>query len=81
RTTKSLSEIEANVNILVQGINDMSESIKEQTQGITQINEAMTQLERLTQDNVEIANHSQTISDTVENVAEKILADVNQKKF
>ena len=81
RTSKSLSEIEANVNVLVQGINDMGESIKEQTQGITQINEAMTQLERLTQDNVEIANHSQTISDTVENVAEKILADVNQKKF
>ncbi len=81
RTTKSLSEIEANVNVLVQSINDMGESIKEQTLGIEQINEAVSQLESANAQNVEIANHSQTISDTVENVAEKILADVNQKKF
>ncbi|EPB0600202.1 methyl-accepting chemotaxis protein, partial [Campylobacter coli] len=39
RTQKSLSEIEANTNLLVQSINDMAESIKEQTAGITQINE------------------------------------------
>ncbi|EOH4529443.1 methyl-accepting chemotaxis protein, partial [Campylobacter jejuni] len=36
RTQKSLSEIEANTNLLVQSINDMAESIKEQTAGITQ---------------------------------------------
>ncbi len=35
RTQKSLSEIEANTNLLVQSINDMAESIKEQTAGIT----------------------------------------------
>ncbi|EKH5228817.1 methyl-accepting chemotaxis protein, partial [Campylobacter coli] len=40
RTQKSLSEIEANTNLLVQSINDMAESIKEQTAGITQINES-----------------------------------------
>ncbi len=34
RTQKSLSEIEANTNLLVQSINDMAESIKEQTAGI-----------------------------------------------
>ncbi|EKC3645315.1 methyl-accepting chemotaxis protein, partial [Campylobacter jejuni] len=39
RTQKSLSEIEANTNLLVQSINDMAESIKEQTAGITQIND------------------------------------------
>ncbi|MDE7173867.1 MAG: chemotaxis protein, partial [Helicobacter sp.] len=41
RTSKSLSEIEANVNVLVQGINEMSESIKAQTEGISQINETV----------------------------------------
>ncbi|WP_270991957.1 methyl-accepting chemotaxis protein, partial [Campylobacter upsaliensis] len=41
RTQKSLSEIEANTNLLVQSINDMAESIKEQTAGITQINESV----------------------------------------
>ncbi|EBD1765103.1 methyl-accepting chemotaxis protein, partial [Campylobacter jejuni] len=40
RTQKSLSEIEANTNLLVQSINDMAESIKEQTAGITQINDS-----------------------------------------
>ncbi len=42
RTQKSLSEIEANTNLLVQSINDMAESIKEQTAGITQINDRFT---------------------------------------
>ncbi|EAI1840848.1 methyl-accepting chemotaxis protein, partial [Campylobacter coli] len=55
RTQKSLSEIEANTNLLVQSINDMAESIKEQTAGITQINESVAQIDQTTKDNVEIA--------------------------
>ncbi|EJR5080525.1 methyl-accepting chemotaxis protein, partial [Campylobacter coli] len=54
RTQKSLSEIEANTNLLVQSINDMAESIKEQTAGITQINESVAQIDQTTKDNVEI---------------------------
>ncbi|MWV67607.1 methyl-accepting chemotaxis protein [Helicobacter saguini] len=81
RTQKSLGEIEANTNILVQSINDMAESIKEQAAGIAQINEAISQLETITQKNVEIANHSQDISTAVDSVANKILEDVNKKKF
>ncbi|EAH7893570.1 methyl-accepting chemotaxis protein, partial [Campylobacter coli] len=46
RTQKSLSEIEANTNLLVQSINDMAESIKEQTAGITQINESVAQIDQ-----------------------------------
>ena len=81
RTQKSLGEIEANTNILVQSINDMAESIKEQAQGISQINETITQLESITQQNVGIANHSQEISFAVDSVAMQILEDVNKKKF
>ncbi|EAK1314878.1 methyl-accepting chemotaxis protein, partial [Campylobacter coli] len=62
RTQKSLSEIEANTNLLVQSINDMAESIKEQTAGITQINESVAQIDQTTKDNVEIANESAIIS-------------------
>ncbi|EJA3393047.1 methyl-accepting chemotaxis protein, partial [Campylobacter coli] len=58
RTQKSLSEIEANTNLLVQSINDMAESIKEQTAGITQINDSVAQIDQTTKDNVEIANES-----------------------
>ncbi|ECQ8814649.1 methyl-accepting chemotaxis protein, partial [Campylobacter jejuni] len=61
RTQKSLSEIEANTNLLVQSINDMAESIKEQTAGITQINDSVAQIDQTTKDNVEIANESAII--------------------
>ena len=81
RTSKSLSEIEANVNVLVQGINDMSESIKEQTLGIEQINEAVNQLESANAQNVEVANYSQEISNSVDSIASGILEDVQKKKF
>ncbi|WP_416232497.1 methyl-accepting chemotaxis protein [Helicobacter sp. MIT 21-1697] len=81
RTGKSLSEIEANINVLVQGVNEMTESIKEQTLGIGQINEAVSQLENANSQNVEAANHSQNISDSVDTIARKIFDDVNKKKF
>ncbi|EHR1901643.1 hypothetical protein KTM34_001623, partial [Campylobacter jejuni] len=74
RTQKSLSEIEANTNLLVQSINDMAESIKEQTAGITQIDQT-------TKDNVEIANESAIISSTVSDIANNILEDVKKKRF
>ncbi len=81
RTGKSLNEIEANVNVLVQGVNDMSESIKEQTAGVTQINEAIAQLESVTQDNVSVANNTNDITLQVNSIADDILEDVNKKKF
>ncbi|HEC2820373.1 TPA: methyl-accepting chemotaxis protein, partial [Campylobacter jejuni] len=75
RTQKSLSEIEANTNLLVQSINDMAESIKEQTAGITQINDSVAQIDQTTKDNVEIANESAIISSTVSDIANNILED------
>ena len=81
RTQRSLGEIEANTNLLVQSINDMAESIKEQAEGVTQINDTISQLEDITQQNVKIANHSRDISTALDNVAVKILDDVNSKKF
>ncbi|EDH1604255.1 methyl-accepting chemotaxis protein [Campylobacter coli] len=81
RTQKSLSEIEANTNLLVQSINDMAESIKEQTAGITQINDSVAQIDQTTKDNVEIANESAIISSTVSDIANSILEDVKKKRF
>ncbi len=81
RTQKSLGEIEANINILVQSINDMGESIKEQTSGVTQINEVIGELEGVTKENVKIANNSSQISSKVSGIAKDILADADKKKF
>ncbi|WP_372450072.1 methyl-accepting chemotaxis protein [Helicobacter cinaedi] len=81
RTQKSLGEIEANTNLLVQSINEMADSINEQTLGITQINEAVISLERVTHKNVEVTRHAEDISKAVDDIAGQILEDVKKKKF
>ncbi|MWV61959.1 methyl-accepting chemotaxis protein [Helicobacter saguini] len=81
RTQKSLSEIEANTNVLSQSINDMVESIREQTTGIEQINQTISGLEETTQNNSTIAEETQTIANNVNQIATDILDDVNKKKF
>ncbi|XMD80120.1 MCP-domain signal transduction protein [Campylobacter lari] len=81
RTQKSLGEIEANTNILVQSINEMGESIKEQTTGITQINDAVAQIDHVTQENLKIAKDSAIVADNVNKIANDILEDARKKKF
>ncbi|WP_414437348.1 methyl-accepting chemotaxis protein [Campylobacter peloridis] len=81
RTQKSLGEIEANTNILVQSINEMGESIKEQTTGITQINDSVAQIDHVTQENLKIANDSSLVADNVNKIANDILEDTKKKKF
>lgn len=81
RTQRSLGEIEANTNLLVQSINDMAESINKQAGEVAQINEAVVQLEGVTQQNADIAHHTQDISKAVDSIAQQILEDVNKKKF
>ena len=81
RTQKSLGEIEANTNILVQSINEMSESIKEQAQGIGQINEAIAQLDTVTQQNAGVAEQTNNIAGEVYKVANSIVEDIKTKKI
>ena len=59
----------------------MSESIREQTEGLSQINEAIAQLEGVTQENVEVANNTNEITQRVNTIADEILADVERKRF
>lgn len=81
RTQKSLGEIEANTNVLVQSINEVGISINEQVASVTQINTTIDDLGKITQENVEIAKQSSEISNKIENIAEKILSDINKKKY
>ncbi|MDY2822804.1 MAG: methyl-accepting chemotaxis protein, partial [Helicobacter sp.] len=81
KTTKSLGEIEANVNILVQSSNEVAESILEQTESLHQINISISQLETQTQQNVEIAHTTNDITQEVNVIATEILDDVKKKKF
>ncbi len=81
RTQKSLGEIEANTNVLVQSINEMGESIKEQAQGIGQINEAISQLDTVTQQNAGVADQTDHIASEVSRVASEIVEEVKRKRF
>lgn len=81
RTQKSLGEIGASVNLLVQSINDMGESIKVQMGSIEHINESIVALEEITNHNTQTAHKTQEISLGVEHIAQDILQDANMKKF
>ncbi|WP_394952119.1 methyl-accepting chemotaxis protein, partial [uncultured Helicobacter sp.] len=48
---------------------------------LSQINEAIAQLEGVTQENVEVANNTNEITQRVNTIADEILADVERKKF
>ncbi|MDE7174045.1 MAG: methyl-accepting chemotaxis protein [Helicobacter sp.] len=81
RTGKSLNEIEANMNILVQGVTDMSDSIKTQSQNLAQVNDAITHIQEITQENAEIANNTNEITHEIGLIANHILEDANKKKY
>ncbi len=81
RTQKSLSEINANVNVLVQSMNEISESINSQVQGITQINEAVGELEKVTEQNAQVAMSTDQIANEVEQVAKLSLESTRKKRF
>lgn len=81
RTGKSLNEIEANMNILVQGVTDMSDSIKTQSQNLTQVNDSIAHIQEIAQENVQIANNTNEITREISLIANQILEDANKKKY
>ncbi|RDU69466.1 hypothetical protein CQA62_02115 [Helicobacter cholecystus] len=81
RTQKSLSEIEANTNTLVQSVDEMGESIREQSAGISRINDAISQLENVTKQTVEIADETEKIAKEVAMMADKIVGEAQSKRW
>ena len=81
RTQKSLSEINVNINTLVQSINDISENIKEQSSGIEHINNSVSGLENATQENVNIADKTNYIAKDLEKISSLIREDAMSKNF
>ena len=62
-------------------IRDITETSKEQRTGIEQINDVVNDLDKQTQQNAAVANQTQTIAVETSSIANKILEDVNCKKF
>ena len=81
RTQKSLNEIEANVNILTQGINAMNESVTDQPNTLIPIDEEMKKVEEITSNNASIADRTNAIALNVNSMVKEIEQDVSRKKF
>lgn len=81
RTQKSLSDINANVSMLVQSINDIGEVIERQASGIREINNIVFEFETEINKNVEIAMNTDRIANEVFIMADNVLTDVKKKIF
>ncbi|BCZ17300.1 hypothetical protein NHP190003_05820 [Helicobacter sp. NHP19-003] len=81
RTGKSLGEIEANANSLIQSIDEIVANVQEQTSGIEAVNKTVEQLEVVVQKNAKIAQDTDQITQKVNDIAKEIFDDVNKKKF
>lgn len=81
RTQKSLSEINANVGILVQSISDIGDAIEGQSKGIVEINQIVSGFEVETQNNADIARNTDSIANEVFVMADRVLSEVKAKKF
>ena len=81
RTGKSLSEIEAYTNTLVQSINQAGDNIHHQAHAMHEIAESINAVEKITGENNTIAQEVSGIGQDVARLADGILEDVNKKKY
>ncbi len=78
---KGYVKLKENISKTTEVIHDISISSKEQRTSIEQINDVVTKLDRQTQNNASIATQTHDIAINTSNIAQKILATVNEKKF
>ncbi len=81
RTAKSLSEIESNINLLVQSVDEITKNISNQASNFININGSIKDLENKMQENTKKGSSSLAVSNQVSEVAKLILSDASKKKF
>ena len=81
RTQKSLSEINANINILTQSIVEIGTSIDNQSHDISNINETIIDIDTKTQENSKIVTDVDVVTTEVKDMAVTISSDVMKNKF
>ncbi|HIH2062771.1 TPA: methyl-accepting chemotaxis protein [Campylobacter fetus] len=81
RTQRSLSEIEANVNILSQSVNEVNQSINEQADAIRQINEAVTNIDETTKSNLEATNSTNDLANEISQMATTSVKEAKNSKW
>ena len=81
RTQKSLSEINANINILTQSITDIGVSIDQQSANVSEINETITQIDNSTGENADRVSTIDSVASEVKEMASEISKEVQKNKF
>jgi methyl-accepting chemotaxis protein len=81
RTQKSLSEVNATIQILVQSISGIVENIKERINDIDQINVSMDEMQSIGNQNKEIASKVGEVATNIVEISKKIKEDLSDKKF
>ena len=81
RTQKSLSEINANINILTQSITDIGVSIDDQSTNVSKINDVISEIDRTTQENAATAGRVDDVTNEVKEMASTISEDVKKNKY
>ncbi len=78
---KGLDTLNTKINDTAKIVEQVAHSSNEQMTGITQINLAIRELEKVTQENSQIAEKTDSVAEDVSGLATQILNDVNAKKF
>jgi methyl-accepting chemotaxis protein len=81
RTQKSLSEIDININTLVQSISSIISGLEEQSTKLEGFNEFINVMNSNTHNSLSIANKTGELAKELDESSKTILADINSKKF
>jgi len=81
RTQKSLSEINININTLVQSISTIVDGLEHQTGELERFSAFIEALNGTTQNSLDIANNTRDLAKELDVSANTILDEVNSKKF
>ena len=81
RTQKSLSDINVNINTLVQSISSIIEGLQSQSDELNNFNNFIDELNENTQSSLEIAEKTDLVASDLNKSSDVILAEVRKKKF
>lgn len=81
RTQKSLADINANINTLIQQIADISSANQQQLSGFQQINESVSKIDENTRENAEVSIQTNQIAEEVQDMADRIVSEARKNKF
>jgi len=81
KTQKSLDEINTTINILTQSISEISSNIQNQTENVNESAEAVVDVNEKTQINNQIVEELNEIANDIDEMSNKIIKEVESKKF